>query len=49
MKEKKNMQKRVVCITMDEKIWNKAKQIAKTQNRTLSNFLSYLVIKEENN
>lgn len=33
---------------MDEKIWLKAKEKAKEQNRTLSNFLSNLVVEKEN-
>lgn len=42
------MRKRVVAITMDNDIWEKAKEYAKSKNRNLSNFLSYLVLKEIN-
>ena len=40
------MRKKVIAITMDNEVWERAKEYAKSKNRNLSNFLSYLVIKE---
>lgn len=48
MKGENKMRKKIVAITMDEDVWNNAKEYAKTQNRNLSNFLTYLVLKEIN-
>ena len=48
MKEKNTLRKRVVAITMDNDIWEKAKECAESNNRSLSNYLSYLVLKEIN-
>lgn len=42
------MKKKTICITIEEEIWTKAKEMAKADNRTLSNFLSNLVVEKEN-
>ena len=41
------MAKKMICITMDEKTWKKARQLATEENRTLSNYLSFLVLREK--
>lgn len=41
------MSKKAITITIEETVINDGKELAKDQNRALSNFIEWLIIKEK--